>query len=112
MPWVLLALAGIYHGIGNWMAYNRLQDVALMAARQEAASYPIPTARLRAHSLGLNPLLLSFERSEGEGASELTVRYPVQPKWLAMGLLRLGAPGWLTIRQRAWSRPNDLPPPR
>ena len=111
LPLLGLLMAGLIQGLWIWGTHNRLQDVALLAARQSAADYSVSTARIRAAELGLDPRVLVFDTEHNLGRASVTANYPLRPRWVAASLLWLGGTPWLSVTAQAHSQPSVQRPP-
>ena len=107
MPLVCLFIWGLIQAGWIWTQYHRLNDLALLAARDAAAQVQVSGVRVRADRLGLKSefLLISTEVEEGRWSS--TLRYPIRPQWLAWMVVKTGGVPWLSVAQSARSRPIE-----
>lgn len=105
-----LLIGGIVQGLWLWGVHNRLQDVALLSARESAAGYRIPTARLRADELKLDWRQLVIETQIDPPKASVSVRYPVKPWWLASLVTQMGGVPWLSATAQAFNAPSARQP--
>lgn len=110
MPLVCFLIWGLIQAAWIWTQYHRLNDLALLSARDAAAQVPVSGVRARADRLGLKSEYLSISTDSEGGRWSSTLRYPIRPKWLAWMVVKTGGVPWLSVTQFARSQPIDLSP--
>ena len=108
MPLVCFLIWGLIQAGWIWTQYHRLNDLALLAARDAAAQVQVSGVRSRADRLGLKSEYILISTDVEEGRWRSTLRYPIRPKWLAWLVIKTGGVPWLSVTQSARSQPIDL----
>ena len=107
MPLVCVLIWGLIQAGWIWTQYHRLNDLALLSARDAAAQVPVSGVRARADRLGLKSEYLLISTDSEAGRWRSTLRYPIRPKWLAWMVVKTGGVPWLSATQSARSRPIE-----
>ena len=110
MPLVCFLIWELVQAGWVWTQYHRLNDLALLAARDAAAQVQVSGVRARADRLGLKSEYLLIATEVDEGRWRSTLRYPIRPQWLAWIVVKSGGMPWLSVTQSARRQPTDLLP--